>query len=701
MSEKKEEVVMRCAILYNEEREKASKAKSYVPAGILKKIVQQEEEKAGLESNSISLDTIRSRVKRHNVSAYNPFETPLIAEVEPLICQFCIRLGKMGQPLTKKTIIEFANSIISKTEYQDKVEAAKKLRGLEDESKLGVRWYQGFLSRHASLLTTSGTVVRDFKRRTWVTKENFENMYENVYKTMVEAGVAEEVSEDIQHEAGLPSKYRLTRPEYVLFVDETGCNTNQLNDGRVGNERFILPKDDSECGAPIGATTDIHFTVLPFVSGTGEAVMCAIIFKSDQDISEIPVSWKTGIDITVKNVDDTAEVMRGGPTCFFQGKHIPCFYGTSPKASITTTLLTEMLKFLDRLGFYTREVCHPFLLLDGHHSRMMLPFLEYINNPKTKWFTCFGVPYATHIWQVNDASSLNGAFKIALTKAKRNYIKHRDVPKFEPTDIVPLTNSAFSQSFGNSASAKKAIEARGWNLLNYYLLTVLPGIKQDVVDLTVDNPQNKENEVPLPPLPRVNVAQGIGNYYVDLLIQEELKNEGRKKRNEEIKSEQKTKQQKVEHLKKITKVSSAQLASHNHYTLDETVRDMVFERNTAIEATHVATEQRKQAAELKKTEALQSALQKFDLCPNGLTVPELKSLVTAATTSSDSPVKKKKDELQQQLYREPRYSRVKQLAVDVRRTLDNDAAQALVTLFAPASNSSAITTAEATTPTEV
>ena len=202
-------------------------------------------------------------------------------------------------------------------------------------------------------------------------------------------------------------------------------------------------------------------------------------------------------------------------------------------------------------------------------------------------------------------------------------------------------------------------------------------------------------------LPRVNVAQGIGNYYVDLLIQEELKNEGRKKRNEEIKSEQKTKQLKVEHLKKITKVSSAQLASHNHYTLDETVRDMVFERNAAIEATQVATEQRKQAAELKKTEALQSALRKFDLCPNGLTVPELKSLVTAATTSSDSPVKKKKDELQQQLYREPRYSRVKQLAVDVRCTLDNDAAQALVTLFAPALNSSAITPAEATTPTEV
>jgi hypothetical protein len=124
------------------------------------------------------------------------------------------------------------------------VEAAKTLCSLQDANKLGIRWYHGFLSHHASLLTTSGTVIKDVKRKAWVTKENFENMYENVYKTMVEAGVAEELSEEIQHKAGLPSKYRLTRPEYVLFVDETGCNTNQLNDGRVDNEQFILPKVD-------------------------------------------------------------------------------------------------------------------------------------------------------------------------------------------------------------------------------------------------------------------------------------------------------------------------------------------------------------------------------------------------------------------------------------------------------------------------
>jgi hypothetical protein len=122
---------------------------------------------------------------------------------------------------------------------------------------------------------------------------------------------------------------------------------------------------------------------------------------------------------------------------------------------------------------------------------------------------------------------------------------------------------------------------------------------------------------------------------------------------EEIKSEQKIKQQKIKHLKKITKVSSTLLASNNHYTLDDTT---VFQRNAAIVATQVAAEQRKKAADAKKTEGLQAALQKFDSCPNGLTAPELRAFVMAGSKSSDSPVKEKKHEQQEQLYCEPRYS---------------------------------------------
>jgi len=121
-----------------------------------------------------------------------------------------------------------------------------------------------------------------------------------------------------------------------------------------------MPKNIGDGAAPAGATTDLHFTVLPFISGTGEPVLCAIIFKSEQQISEIPVNWKTGIDLTCDNADDMAKVAAGGPTCTYLGKEIPCFYGTSPKASITSRLLAHMLKFLDTLGVYDRTVAHPF-----------------------------------------------------------------------------------------------------------------------------------------------------------------------------------------------------------------------------------------------------------------------------------------------------------------------------------------------------
>jgi hypothetical protein len=69
-------------------------------------------------------------------------------------------------------------------------------------------------------------------------------------------------------------------------------------------------------------------------------------------------------------------------------------------------------------------VAHPFLLLDGHHSKMMVPYLKYIYDPSHKWHSCFGVPYATHVWQVADASFFNGAYKIELAKVKCQYIEH-------------------------------------------------------------------------------------------------------------------------------------------------------------------------------------------------------------------------------------------------------------------------------------
>jgi hypothetical protein len=49
------------------------------------------------------------------------------------------------------------------------------------------------------------------------------------------------------------------------------------------------------------------------------------------------------------------------------------------------------------------------------------------------------------------------------------------------------------------------------------------------------------------------------------------------------------KHQKVESLKKLTKVSSAQLAANNHNTLDKNVHGLVYEKNATAEAIPIAT----------------------------------------------------------------------------------------------------------------
>ncbi len=55
---------------------------------------------------------------------------------------------------------------------------------------------------------------------------------------------------------------------------------------------------------------------------------------------------------------------------------------------------------MDTLDLFPREdgVTPFFLLLDGHGSRLELPFLQYINNPLHDWIVCIGVPYGTSCW---------------------------------------------------------------------------------------------------------------------------------------------------------------------------------------------------------------------------------------------------------------------------------------------------------------
>jgi hypothetical protein len=262
----------------------------------------------------------------------------------------------------------------------------------------------------------------------------------------------------------------------------------------TGGQQHVLGVDQQE-GGRLSVTTDLHFAILAFTSGTGEAIMCAVILKSEKEMKDIPVSWTMGIDILKDVVTGETDVQTynlnvkngvtsGGPKCRFQGKDISTFVCCSPNASITSDLLAQMLKAIDSHDVFRRANLDggtPFLLLDGHGSRTRLPFVNYITNENHLWTVCIGVPYSTHhLWQVHDISELNGTFKIKLSKVKKEYLKSK--PRggrttFVTSDIIPLVNKTWKTTLGNVRFAPKAIAERGWGPVTYALL-VHPNFKE-------------------------------------------------------------------------------------------------------------------------------------------------------------------------------------------------------------------------------
>lgn len=260
---------------------------------------------------------------------------------------------------------------------------------------------------------------------------------------MVDAGVAQKLSTEVLYNmngeitlnkgeaVGLPSRYLIIDPDNIFLVDETGNNTNQKEDARIGGEKMIVPTDGS-CDGRSSNTSDAHWTTLVFQTASGTPVCCCVIFKSDGSPDDIPLNWRTGIDITcaadlgnsILTDEQLAEkasgLCKGGPVCQFRGKSIPCYVTCSPKASITSQLLADCLAYIDSFNVVKRQNgVKPFLLLDGHHSQFEVPFLEYIHDDNHAWVACIGVPYGTQWWQVADSLVLWVCFCCVVVPCRR------------------------------------------------------------------------------------------------------------------------------------------------------------------------------------------------------------------------------------------------------------------------------------------
>jgi len=78
-------------------------------------------------------------------------------------------------------------------------------------------------------------------------------------------------------------------------------------------------------------------------------------------------------------------------------------------------------------------------------------------------------------WQVGNSSEQNGMFKMNWVKEKERLIifkaKHNLPLTLNTTDIIPMISKAWDASFTVPEFVIKAVANRGWNPLNFALLT--------------------------------------------------------------------------------------------------------------------------------------------------------------------------------------------------------------------------------------
>jgi hypothetical protein len=252
-------------------------------------------------------------------------------------------------------------------------------------------------------------------------------------------------------------------------------------DKNAGNQKCVVGSGDR--AMIFAATEDCHFTTICFTALTGEPVMDVVIIAK---LTELLLQEAYGLDLNAEWIGEENDLGRnigpgrrypGGPTCTFQGKEVPCFTTNSESGGITSELLAQCLKKMDDLQLFLRspDLPDPFILLDGHESRLQIPFLQYINNDDHRRHVILGLPNGTAKWQVGDSKEQNGEMKRRLVLEKRKVLRdkrvHCEPPKIDKTNVIPMLNNAFPHAFGNVEGNKKAIADRGLGPLNRACLT--------------------------------------------------------------------------------------------------------------------------------------------------------------------------------------------------------------------------------------
>ena len=129
-----------------------------------------------------------------------------------------------------------------------------------------------------------------------------------------------------------------------------------------------------------------HFTLLGLTLLTGEPLMCVIIFSGENEKTFVETGvdpncekiygLETDYDFVLKNTGK-GKLFPTGPECTYKGKKIPCMCQWSPNGSMTGEILRDIVSTLDQHDdlFDRKDGKKPFLLVDGHGSRLSEPFV--------------------------------------------------------------------------------------------------------------------------------------------------------------------------------------------------------------------------------------------------------------------------------------------------------------------------------------
>jgi hypothetical protein len=109
---------------------KANPESNYVEKGTLAALIQSTTMELGLPEGIIKKQTILSRLRRNNLTGFAHQKVSPLDAMEPLLVEWCIKMAKIGQALTKENVMDLATELIEGTEHANKLEEFKKKRNL-------------------------------------------------------------------------------------------------------------------------------------------------------------------------------------------------------------------------------------------------------------------------------------------------------------------------------------------------------------------------------------------------------------------------------------------------------------------------------------------------------------------------------------------------------------------------------------------